>query len=34
MLGSFSLLPAWAVQFARGLYERTSAHAGVPVVVL
>jgi hypothetical protein len=34
MLGSFSLLLAWAVRFARDPYERTWANAGVPLVVL
>ena len=34
MLGSFSLLLIWAFGFARDLYERTWAYAGVPLVVL
>ena len=34
MSGSFSLLLAWTVKFARDLYERTWAHAGVPLTVL
>lgn len=34
MPGSFSLLLAWTVEFARDLYERTWARAGFPLVEL
>ena len=34
MSGSFSLFLAWTVKFARDLYERTWARAGVPPVEL
>ena len=34
MSGSFSLVLAWMVEFARDPYERTWARAGVPLVEL
>jgi hypothetical protein len=34
MSGSSSLLVTWTVKFARDLYERTWARAGVPLVGL
>jgi hypothetical protein len=32
MLGSFSLLLAWTVEFAQDLYERAGASASIPLV--